>query len=224
MKYLFLLILLTVIGCGDTLRTDHNWIRSISKNKLKGATVAVEEKGAVKHDIEVLDKMKNASMTISKLLDSITIIPKNEILNRAQLLIDAMEHKTEELSKFYSLNEQSSESDFKLQLALLEFELLKHHSIYIGLRDISFDRMELIFIPRKIGGGRVTGELLFAASSNDLEEDAQMFINGKEIPIENRVGLIDIPTSELVNGKVKAKLTFKYAEFELEEDIEVIKE
>lgn len=224
MKTLLLLIpIFVLLGCSSNSQTDINWIRNHNAKTLQGATYAVEQKGNVKSDIAVLDKMKSVNAVINNLLDSLTLLPKSEILARANSLIKQMEYKTDELKKFYNITEQSSEDAIRLQLALLEFELLKHHSAYIGLRDISFDRMELRFVPTNISDSNITGELLFVASSNNLEDGAQMFINGKEVPIKNRVGLIDIPTSELNDGKLRAKVTFKDAEFELEEEIEVIK-
>ncbi len=93
----------------------------------------------------------------------------------------------------------------------------------IGLMDITFDRLELKFVPIEVNKSRAVGELLFAASSDNLEGGAKMFINDKEIKIDGRIGLVDIPLTELTDGKVTAKIKFNNIDFEYEEEVEIIK-
>jgi hypothetical protein len=159
--------------------------------------------------------MEHVRGTISNLYDSIPYLSKKEILRKTAPLIDDMKFGKKKIEEYYSLTENSTNEDLKLQLALLEFELLNNYVKQIGMKDVTFDTVELRFIPSEITSTRITGELLFLASSNNLENEAKMYVNDQEISIDGRRGI--------QNGSFNARIEFGYAYLDLETNIEVIK-
>ena len=226
MKYFLLVLLFSAISCNSKteLATDYRWIRSYSESTIEGATFAVGDKGDRKTDVIVLNKMRTVNKVIGNTLDSLSILTKKDVLDRTSNLIGELDFETVTLKNYFNLNEQSSNEDFKLQLALLETELLNYYVKRIGLMDITFDRLEFQFIPTNIGQTRVIGELLLTATSDNLEKGAKMYLNEKEIRITKGVGQVDISTNELVDGKAIAKITFNDSEFEIEGEVEIIKD
>ncbi|MEQ6165568.1 hypothetical protein AAOE16_00120 [Ekhidna sp. MALMAid0563] len=224
MKYLILLIILAAFSCNSESTTDYRWIRSYSDETLQGARWSVEGRKYNEDDSLIIAEMARVRSVISNLYDSIPHISMKEILRRTAPLIEDMKFGKKKIEEYYSLTENSTDEDLKLQLALLEFELLNNYVKQIGMRDVTFDTVELRFIPSEISSTRITGELHFLASSNNLENEAKMYVNDQEIPIDGRRGIVDISRDQLNNGSFNARIEFGYAYLDLETNIEVIKE
>ena len=224
MKYLILSLTLLALSCGNDDTTDYRWIRSYSSGTITGARFAVEDRRFDENDSLMIVKMERIRSIISNIYDSIPGITKKKILERIQPLVEDAKFSTKNINKYFTLTEKSSDKDFKLQLALLEYELLNDCVKQIGINDPIFDTLELRFVPTMISNTRVRGELLFLASNNNLENEAKMYVNNKQIDLKGRAGIVDIPRNELKDGKFTAKIEFIRADLDLEANIEVLKE
>ena len=224
MKYQFIIITLFTISCGNNTSQTYEWIRSHSSQTIFGANLAVEDRRKNENDSLILVKMEHISRTFTSIYDSFSDLSKKQILKKTEPLIGDVKFDSSNIKEFFTLSEHSSDQDFKLQLALLEYELLSNCVKQIGLRDFTFDTLELRFTPIQVNNARVLGELQFIASSNNLEGYAKMYVNDKQIEIDGGTGLVDIPRDELKNGMFNAKIEFEYANSDLEADIQVLKE
>ena len=227
MRYFAILALsgLLLIGCNSTESNNHNWIRSYNQSLLKSAKRLIEETGNKKGDVAVLEDMRQYSSVTDSLMNLLDSGKKEEVLLGLKLHIDSLDKYDNKIDEYFNLTTNSSSTEIKVQTALVEMETFEDYVRRIGAEDLSFDVLDLYFIPDDLlirNDQDVTGKLVFAASNSQLTSRAKLYVNDKEIEVEDGFGKVNVPFSDIQNTlELKTRIHAEIVEFELSKDIKL---
>lgn len=230
MKYTILVfIILSIISCTKIVDSENdnfsiNWLVEYNDITLQRIKMAVEQKGNRTNDSMIFAKVKKIVFENRNLIDAIN---KSNKADQIHSFLERHENNTnsykENINTYLSVNNFDKISIIELKRRILLYELkeLSLHGSRIGENDISFDNLDIFFIPddySKINKTKIKGRLIFAAMSERIAENAAFYFGENKIKEVDGCGVVDFDFNEIID-KDSIEIKIKFPEWEIKKSI-----
>lgn len=229
-QFLYLLILASLsFSCSNKNAEEDfsvNWLMEYNDDFINRLNRAVEEKGNRKTDSIIAAKSNILVQNNREVLYTIT--EKNK-LEHIQSIDKLFKNDPQiggiDINQLFKENsiENLSLLEIKRRILMYELQVLTNLSQKNGSEDISFDKLDIYFIPdhcSNLNYSTVKGRLVLTAMSEKIGESADFYFDGEKLKEEMGYGVININRNELLN-KDSIEIKVKFPEWELTKRIKI---
>lgn len=226
---LYLFIISLIFSCSNQIEPRKNdfsinWFIDYNDRILRKINIAKEEKGNRKGDSTILAL---ANIVIHENRKLITSLTKNNKQRQIQSFVEN-HHFNSKLDKiniahYFDLANLHNLSlvEIKRRILMYELQTLSNLSQRIGEEDISFNKLDIYFIPEqysKLKSKKIRGRLILTAMSDHIGKQADFYFGGNKLREEDGCGVIDLNRVDLADED-SIEIIIKFPNWEIKKSI-----